>query len=84
MANHASKLKGGTPVNPSEGESNNDNNNPKTGNDVQLSKEGDYRNAETAVNNPSYFNDDYEADQETQITEEEAKEEKKNRGAGRK
>jgi hypothetical protein len=42
-------------------------------------REGDYENVETSVNNPSYFNDDYESQQEDEITEEEPKTEKEQR-----
>ena len=42
----------------------------------QGAREGDYKNIETSVNNPSYFDDSYESQQEDAITEEEPKTEK--------
>ena len=39
-------------------------------------QEGDYRNVETSVNNPDYFGDDYESQQEDELTMEEPKTEK--------
>lgn len=45
----------------------------------QKAKEGDYRNAETAVNNASYFDDDYEVKKEEEISHEEAKGENRKR-----
>ena len=42
----------------------------------QGAREGEYKNVETSVNNPSYFNDDYESQQEDELTEEEPKTEK--------
>lgn len=41
--------------------------------------QGDYKNIETAVNNPSYFDDDYAAKQEDEITEQEHKTQKEGR-----
>lgn len=42
------------------------------------SKAGDYKNIETAVNNPSYFDNDYAAHQEDKITEKEHRTEDEN------
>ena len=79
MSNELSKKqKRGTPLNPSEGGS--DSANPKRG-DLQSKeepKEGEYRNVETSVNNPSYFGDEYEAEQENEISREEARTENEN------
>ncbi|HEX2607366.1 MAG TPA: hypothetical protein VHK91_08305 [Flavisolibacter sp.] len=47
-------------------------------NSDQGSKDGEYKNIETSVNNPSYFNDDFETDQEDAITDEEARTEDEN------
>ena len=41
--------------------------------------EGNYKNVETSVNNPSYFDDSYESRTEDELTEEESKAEKQNR-----
>lgn len=42
-------------------------------------QQGNYKNIETAVNNPSYFDDDYEVEQENKITEHEHKTEDEGR-----
>ena len=39
----------------------------------------DYKNIETAVNNPNYFDDDYAVEQENKIGQDEAKSEKDDR-----
>jgi hypothetical protein len=39
----------------------------------QKTREGDFRNAETAADNASYFDDDYEIKKEGEISREEAK-----------
>ena len=44
----------------------------------QEAREGEFRNAETAVNNASYFDDNYESRQEDLMNKEESKTE--NRG----
>ena len=49
----------------------------------QTAKEGDFRNAETSVENASYFDDDYEAGKEDEMSREEAKEEKKREDTGK-
>jgi len=49
----------------------------------QAAREGDYKNAETSVNNPSSFDDSYESKSEDEITREEPKTEKEQR-AGKK
>lgn len=80
MGNDLSKdQKRGTPLNPSEGGSASVS--PKREGDLPSEKpqEGDYRNIETSVNNPSYFDDDYEAKQEGEMSKEEAASEKENR-----
>ena len=49
-------------------------NNRKTYNEENPgAKEGEYKNVETSVNNPSYFDDSYESEQEDEITMEEPK-----------
>jgi hypothetical protein len=83
MSNDLSKnQKRGTPLNPSE--RGGDSANPKREDSQQNEKpkEGEYRNIETSVNNPSYFDDDYEVKQENEISKEEARREKEIR-AGR-
>lgn len=45
----------------------------------QEAGEGNYKNTETSVNNPFYFNDNYESKAEDEIAEEEAKTEKERR-----
>jgi hypothetical protein len=49
-----------------------DNNRKHNPDDVehQGAKEGDYKNIETAVNNPSYFDDSYASQQADEIAEE--------------
>lgn len=42
----------------------------------QGAREGDYKNIETSVNNPDYFDDSYESQAEDEITEEEPRTEK--------
>lgn len=77
MSNDLSKdQKRGTPLNPSERGS--DSASPKRGGDQagEEPKEGEYRNIETSVNNPSYYDDDYEVKQEGEISGEEARREK--------
>jgi hypothetical protein len=88
MSNDLSKKqKRGTPLNPSERGS--DSANPQKNGEQQNeeTKEGEYRNVETSVNNPSYFDDDYEVEQENEISRKEAETEDENnvpnrRGAG--
>ena len=79
MSKDVSSKKGGTPTNPSERGS--DSANPQTKPDQRNTepKEGEYRNIETSVNNPSYFDDEYEAQQDNQIVEDESKREKEGR-----
>ncbi len=83
MSNNLSKQKGGTPLNPSERDSGAST--PQRKQDQQKSepREGEYRNVETAVNNPSYFNDDYETEQEAQISREEARTKNENDTPGK-
>jgi hypothetical protein len=45
----------------------------------QGAREGDYKNVETSVNNPSYFDDSYESQQEDEISSEEPKTEDEGR-----
>jgi len=45
----------------------------------QGAREGDYKNVETSVDNPSSFDDRYESKQEDEITMEEPKTEKEGR-----
>jgi hypothetical protein len=45
----------------------------------QGAREGDYKNIETSVNNPSYFDDSYESEQEDEISMEEPKTEDEGR-----
>jgi hypothetical protein len=45
----------------------------------QKGREGNYRNIETSVNDPSYFNDDYALRAENEIATEESKPEKEQR-----
>ena len=59
-----------------ESESNNGANRPQTGQQNSTPQEGDYRNVETAVNNKEYFGDEYEIEQEDELTMEEPKTEK--------
>lgn len=42
-------------------------------------KDGDYKNVETAVNNPDYFNDDDAVQREEQISEDNARSEDEGR-----
>jgi hypothetical protein len=42
-------------------------------------REGNYKNIETSVNNPAYFNDDYESRAEDEIARQESKSEKDQR-----
>jgi len=49
----------------------------------QRESESNYKNIETSVNNPSYFDDNYESKAENEIAEEETKTEKQQR-AGKK
>jgi hypothetical protein len=49
----------------------------------QAAGEGNYKNVETSVNNPSSFDDSYESEAEDEITREEPKTEKEQR-AGKK
>lgn len=47
--------------------------------------ESSYKNVETSVNNPAYFNDDYEIEQENEMSTDEAKSEQakeKEQGSG--
>jgi hypothetical protein len=55
-----------------------DNNRKHSPNDPQKqgAREGDYKNVETSVNNPSYFDDSYESKAEDEISEEKLKSEK--------
>ena len=72
--------KRGTPQNPSE--SRGGTTNPsRLGQQQEKPKEGDFRNIETAVDNPSNFDDDYAAEQEEKISEQEASTEDENRGS---
>jgi len=58
----------------------NDNNNANGRLDEKLRTGGeDYKNIETAVNNPNYFDDDYAVKQENKIGQDEAKSEKDDR-----
>lgn len=79
MSKDVSNKKRGTPANPSERGS--DSANPQTKPDQghREPKEGEYRNIETSVNNPSYFDDDYEVKQDNKIVEDEARREKEDR-----
>lgn len=52
---------------------NTDNNRGGSANHPQNQKEGDAKNIETSVNNPGYFDDDYESKAEEEITGEESK-----------
>ena len=45
----------------------------------QGAREGHYNNVETPVNNPAYFNDDYESRAEDEIARQESKSEKEQR-----
>jgi len=47
--------------------------------DPKQPKEGDFRNVETGVNNPGQFDDNFETEQEDQISEEEARTEDEGR-----
>jgi len=83
MSEDLSKQKRGTPLSPSEGESKT--HNPQRPNQQkQGAQEGEYRNIETAVNNPSYFDDDYAVEQGNEILREEARTEKADRPDKRK
>jgi hypothetical protein len=77
MARKISKEKTGMPLDPSEGR--NSSNAPQDLNDQQsrLPQEGDYRNVQLSVNNPSYFDDDYEVRQDNEIQRDEARRGKK-------
>lgn len=77
MARKLSKEKTATPLNPSEG--GNSANAPQDPDRDQsrLPREGDYRNVETSVNDPSYYDDDYEVRQENEIQRDEARRGKK-------
>lgn len=84
MSKNLSQQKRGTPLNPSEGGSEANNPQKEREQPKQKPQEGDYRNVETSVNNPSYFDDDYEAKQEDEISKDEAGRAKENREADRK
>lgn len=84
MSKNLSRQKRGTPLNPSEGGSETNTPQREGGHQKQKPQEGDYRNVETSVNNPSYFDDDYETKQEDKILRDEVKSAKKNREADRK
>lgn len=84
MSKNVSRQKRGTPLNPSEGGSEANTPQREGGQQKQKPQEGDYRNVETSVNNPSYFDDDYETKQEDKISRDEVKSAKENREADRK
>ena len=75
MARKLSKEKTGMPLNPSEGGS--PAGSPQDNLQNRQLQEGDYRNVETSVNNPSYFDDDYEVRQENEIERDQARRGKK-------
>ncbi len=79
MSKDVSNKKRGTPANPSE--RGGDSGHPQTppGQRNTEPKEGEYRNIETSVNNSSYFDDDYEVEQDNKIAEDESKSEKEER-----
>lgn len=79
MSKDLSNKKRGTPSNPSEGGAGSGNPQTPPSHRNTEPKEGDYRNIETSVNNPSYFDDDYEVEQENKIAEDEAKREREDR-----
>jgi len=73
-ANFFEDKKGSTP-DPSQS-----NNSPEQSGTVEESQqEGSFRNVETGVSNMEYFNDDFESQQEDEITKEEADTEKEGR-----
>jgi hypothetical protein len=72
MSDNQKKQRG---IDPDPAETNRDNQQQQQ----QGAKEGDFRNAETAVNKASDFDDDYESTQENQMTEEEARTERQGR-----
>jgi len=73
MSNDLSKKqKRGTPLNPSERGSDSAGPQKKGDQQNEEAKEGEYRNVETTVNSPSYFDDDYEVAQENEISRKEA------------
>jgi hypothetical protein len=53
-------------------------------NDQNQKQDRQYKNIETSVNNPNYFNDDYEVKQEDEMNKEEARSERDNRPDRRK
>jgi hypothetical protein len=77
MARKISKEKTGMPLDPSEGGS--PSNAPRDLNVPQgrPPQEGDYKNVQFSVNNPSYFDDDYEVRQDIEIQRDEARRGKK-------
>ena len=79
MSKDVSNKKRGTPANPSEGGSGSGNPQTPPAQRSTEPKEGEYRNIETSVNNPSYFDDDYEVEQDNKIAEDESKSEKEDR-----
>lgn len=58
-----------------------ENNNRNNSNEQQNqgAQQGEYKNVETSVNNPSYFDDSYESKAEDEITDEEPKTENEGR-----
>ena len=54
-------------------------NNRKHSPDEPQNRERDYKNIETSVNNPEYFDDSYESQQEDEISSEEPKTEDEGR-----